>query len=211
MNNGFPSAQMAIVKNGKLVYQNAWGKVNSYNPDGTPKTDSPAVTNDTLYDLASNTKMYTANYALQYLVTQGKANLDSRLVDLLGSAFVEDTIDITYNGYENPGLKVNKQWKAELTLRDILRHQAGFPADPQYHNDSFDQCAQKTVPGATNVLFSGWDGSAATRAATLKSIFKTPLMYKPGTKTVYSDVDYMLLAFAIEACLLYTSPSPRDS
>ena len=46
---------------------------------------------------------------------------------LLGSAFVEDTIDITYNGYENPGLKVNKQWKAELTLRDILRHQAGFP------------------------------------------------------------------------------------
>ena len=199
VNNGFPSAQMAIVKNGKLVYQNAWGKVNSYNPDGTPKTDSPAVTNDTLYDLASNTKMYTANYALQYLVTQGKADLDSRLVDLLGSAFVEDTIDITYNGYENPGLKVNKQWKAELTLRDILRHQAGFPADPQYHNDSFDQCSQKTVPGATNVLFSGWDGSAATRAATLKSIFKTPLMYKPGTKTVYSDVDYMLLAFAIEA------------
>lgn len=181
------------------MYQNAWGKVNSYNPDGTPKTDSPAVTNDTLYDLASNTKMYTANYALQYLVTQGKANLDSRLVDLLGSAFVEDTIDITYNGYENPGLKVNKQWKAELTLRDILRHQAGFPADPQYHNDSFDQCSQKTVPGATNLLFSGWDGSAATRAATLKSIFKTPLMYKPGTKTVYSDVDYMLLAFAIEA------------
>ena len=199
VNNGFPSAQMAIVKDGKLVYQNAWGKVNAYNPDGTPKTDSPAVTNDTLYDLASNTKMYTANYALQYLVTQGKANLDSRLVDLLGSAFVEDTIDITYNGYENPGLKVNKQWKAELTLRDILRHQAGFPADPQYHNDSFDQCSQKTVPGATNLLFSGWDGSAATRAATLKSIFKTPLMYKPGTKTVYSDVDYMLLAFAIEA------------
>lgn len=199
VNNGFPSAQMAIVKDGKLVYQNAWGRVNSYNPDGTPKTDSPAVTNDTLYDLASNTKMYTANYALQYLVTQGKANLDSRLVDLLGSAFVEDTIDITYNGYENPGLKVNKQWKAELTLRDILRHQAGFPADPQYHNDSFDQCSQKTVPGATNVLFSGWDGSAATRATTLKSIFKTPLMYKPGTKTVYSDVDYMLLAFAIEA------------
>ena len=199
VNNGFPSAQMAVVKNGKLVYQNAWGKVNSYNPDGTPKTDSPAVTNDTLYDLASNTKMYTANYALQYLVTQGKANLDSRLVDLLGSAFVEDTIDITYNGYENPGLKVNKQWKAELTLRDILRHQAGFPADPQYHNDSFDQCSQKTVPGATNLLFSGWDGSAATRAATLKSIFKTPLMYKPGTKTVYSGVDYMLLAFAIEA------------
>lgn len=125
VNNGFPSAQMAVIKNGKLVYQNAWGKVNSYNPDGSVKTDSPAVTNDTLYDLASNSKMYTANYALQYLVTNGKVDLDAKLVDLFGNAFVDETIDITFKGYENPGLEVNKQWKSELTIRDILRHQAG--------------------------------------------------------------------------------------
>lgn len=198
VDNGFPSAQMAVIKNGKLVYQNAWGKVNSYNPDGSVKTDSPAVTNDTMYDLASNTKMYTANYALQYLVTNGKVDLDAKLVDLFGQAFVDDTIDVTFKGYENPGLEVNKQWKSELTIRDILRHQAGFPADPQYHNDQFDQYTQSATAGVPNVLFSGYDGSAATREATLKVIFKTPLMYKPGTKTVYSDVDYMLLAFIIE-------------
>lgn len=199
VDNGFPSAQMAVVKDGRLVYQNAWGRVNAYLPDGTPNTASPAVTNDTLYDLASNSKMYTANYALQLLVTQGKIDLDSRIVDLLGQGFVEDTIDITFSGYENPGLKVNKQWKSELTLRDILRHQAGFPADPQYHNDAFDQHTQKPAAGVANPLFSGWDGTPATRQATLKAIFKTPLMYKPGTKTVYSDVDYMLLAFVIES------------
>ena len=199
VDNGFPSAQMAVVKNGRLVYQNAWGRVNAYLPDGTPNTASPAVTNDTLYDLASNSKMYTANYALQLLVTQGKIDLDSRIVDLLGQSFVDDTIDITFSGYENPGLEVNKQWKSELTLRDILRHQAGFPADPQYHNDAFDQHTQKPAAGVANPLFSGWDGTSATRQATLKAIFKTPLMYKPGTKTVYSDVDYMLLAFVIES------------
>lgn len=199
VDNGFPSAQMAVVKNGRLVYQNAWGRVNAYLPDGTPNTASPAVTNDTLYDLASNSKMYTANYALQLLVTQGKIDLDSRIVDLLGQSFVDDTIDITFSGYENPGLEVNKQWKSELTLRDILRHQAGFPADPQYHNDAFDQHTQKPGAGVANPLFSGWDGTPATRQATLKAIFKTPLMYKPGTKTVYSDVDYMLLAFVIES------------
>lgn len=199
VDNGFPSAQMAVVKNGRLVYQNAWGRVNAYLPDGTPNTASPAVTNDTLYDLASNSKMYTANYALQLLVTQGKIDLDSRIVDLLGQGFVDDTIDITFSGYENPGLEVNKQWKSELTLRDILRHQAGFPADPQYHNDAFDQHTQKPAAGVANPLFSGWDGTSATRQATLKAIFKTPLMYKPGTKTVYSDVDYMLLAFVIES------------
>lgn len=199
VDNGFPSAQMAVVKNGRLVYQNAWGRVNAYLPDGTPNTASPAVTNDTLYDLASNSKMYTANYALQLLVTQGKIDLDSRIVDLLGQSFVDDTIDIIFSGYENPGLEVNKQWKSELTLRDILRHQAGFPADPQYHNDAFDQHTQKPAAGVANPLFSGWDGTPATRQATLKAIFKTPLMYKPGTKTVYSDVDYMLLAFVIES------------
>lgn len=199
VDNGFPSAQMAVIKNGRLVYQNAWGRVNAYLPDGTPNTASPAVTNDTLYDLASNSKMYTANYALQLLVTQGKIDLDSRIVDLLGQSFVDDTIDITFSGYENPGLEINKQWKSELTLRDILRHQAGFPADPQYHNDAFDQHTQKPAAGVANPLFSGWDGTPATRQATLKAIFKTPLMYKPGTKTVYSDVDYMLLAFVIES------------
>lgn len=198
VNNGFPSAQMAVIKNGKLVYQNAWGKVNSYNPDGSVKTDSPAVTNETMYDLASNSKMYTANYALQYLVTNGKVDLDAKLVDLFGSEFVDDTIDITYSGYENPGLDVNKQWKSELTIRDILRHQAGFPADPQYHNDNMVQGTSSVVSDVKNVLYSGCDGSEATRQATLKAIFKTPLMYKPGTKTVYSDVDYMLLAFIIE-------------
>ena len=83
-------------------------------------------------------------------------------------------------------------------VRDILRHQAGFPADPQYYNDSYDQSSQSIVPGAVNVLYSGSDGSTETRTETLHSIFKTPLMYEPGTKTVYSDVDYMLLAFVIE-------------
>ena len=161
VDNGFPSAQMAVVKNGRLVYQNAWGRVNAYLPDGTPNTASPAVTNDTLYDLASNSKMYTANYALQLLVTQGKIDLDSRIVDLLGQSFVDDTIDITFSGYENPGLEVNKQWKSELTLRDILRHQAGFPADPQYHNDAFDQHTQKPAAGVANPCSP--DGTAPLR------------------------------------------------
>ncbi|MBR2812065.1 MAG: hypothetical protein IKD69_11855, partial [Solobacterium sp.] len=30
--NGFTSAQMAVVRNGRLVYQNAWGKTNAYLP-----------------------------------------------------------------------------------------------------------------------------------------------------------------------------------
>ncbi len=196
--HGFTSAQLAVIKDGQMVYQNAWGTVNAYYPDGTPKTDSPAVTNDTLYDLASNTKMYSVNYALQYLATQGRVSLDAKIVDLLGEAFAANTIDITYAGYENPGLDTVQAWKAELTIRDVLRHQAGFPADPQYHNDAFDQSTQKAAPGTPNLLYAGSDGSSETRRRTLEAIFKTPLMYEPGTQTLYSDVDYMLLDFVIE-------------
>lgn len=196
--HGFTSAQLAVVKDGRLVLQKAWGTVNAYNQDGSRKTDSAAVTNDTLYDLASNTKMYAVNYALQYLVSHEDFDLDTKIVDLVGPAFVDDTIDITYDGYENPGLDVNKAWKAELTVRDILRHQAGFPADPQYHNDAFNQSTQTPDPETENVLYSGSDGSEETRQKTLESICKTPLMYEPGTKTVYSDVDYMLLGLIIE-------------
>lgn len=198
INHGFTSAQMAVIKDGKLIYQNAWGKTDSYNQDGTANTTAPDVTNDTLYDLASNTKMYAVNYAIQYLVTHDKFNLDSKIVDIIGQKFADDTINITYKKGENPSLEDNKKWKQELTVRDILRHQAGFPADPQYHNDAFDQSEQKPNPAVTNVLYSGSDGTSETKQKTLESICKTPLMYKPGTKTVYSDVDYMLLGLIVE-------------
>ena len=33
---------------------------------------------------------------------------------------------------------------------------------------------------------------------TLEAICRTPLLYEPGTRTIYSDVDYMLLGFIVE-------------
>ena len=194
IDHGFTSAQLAVVKNGRLVVNQAWGKVNAYLPDGTPNADSPAATTDTLYDLASVTKMFSANYAVQKLVTDGLLDIDAPLVDILGADFAEATLDLAYAEVEEaPDHETQKAWKRALTVRDILRHQAGFPASPHYNNPDYDMALQAvTVPGA-NLCY------AATREETLKAICKTPLIYEPGTKTVYSDVDYMLLAFVIEA------------
>ena len=196
--NGFTSAQLAIVRNGRLVYENAWGTVNAYAPDGTRKTDSPAVTADTLYDLASVTKMFSINYALQKLVTDGLIDVNGRVVDILGPAFAENTVEIYYDGCEFPGLDAMKAWKAGLTVRDILCHQAGFPADVHYHSQRYSMEKLTELPDGENVLYAGCDGSAETRANILEAICKTPLMYEPGTKTVYSDLDYMLLTFIVE-------------
>ena len=192
--SGFTSAQMAIIKDGQMVYSNAWGTVNAYNPDGTPKTDSPAVTTDTLYDLASNTKMYATNYAIQYLLANSKNYHNFSLNDPITKYFPDfanNTIEIKYatsNGTGAPDLETAKAWKAELTVADILQHQAGFAPDPQFHNDKFNQVTQLPDPNTDNVLYAiGKDAVA-----------EAPLVYEPGTKTVYSDVDYMLLGLIVE-------------
>ena len=188
---GFPAAQLAVARNGRIVYENAWGRTNTYLPDGTPNEDSPAVTKDTLFDLASVSKMFSANYAVQKLVTDGLLDIDTPVVDILGDDFAADTIDIVYEGGD-PAAGRQIAWKRAITPRALLAHQAGFPADPQYFNPDYDMAKQARGEAGANQLY------AVGREETLKAIFKTPLMYEPGTRTKYSDVDYMLLGFIVE-------------
>ena len=195
--NGFTSAQLAVIKDGKLVYQNAWGRTNSYNQDGSRDENSKEVTNDTLYDLASNTKMYSVAYAIQYLIDNEKISLNDKIVDLIGNEFVDNTIEIPFASFEGnyPGFDKIKEWKSSITVKDVLMHQAGFPDSGHYHNDKFDTINQKLDLTVDNVLYIA-DGN---KEKTLKEgICKTPLIYEPRTKTLYSDIDYMLLGLIIE-------------
>lgn len=145
ISHGFTSAQLAVIKNGRLVYENAWGKTNSYLPDGKDNESSPQVTTDTLYDLASLTKMFSVNYALQKLVTDDQISLDARIIDFLGTDFAEDTIIVPNEKGETPEADLDeiKKWKAEVTIRDLLRHQGGFPADPKYSAPTFTKMSWK--------------------------------------------------------------------
>ena len=195
--NGFSSAQLAVIKDGRLVYENSWGNVKTYDENKEPAESAP-VTADTLYDLASNTKMYSVNYALQYLLTKGEIDLNSRVVDIMGNSFVHDTIKIDYEGYDEVSLDTNKRWKEELTIRDLLRHQGGFPPGPHYYNDRYDHATQDFDSDKGNVIYVGTAGDDKTREDTWEALCKTPLMYEPGSNTVYSDVDYMILCYCIE-------------
>ncbi len=197
--SGFTAAQLAVVRNGRLVYENSWGKVNSYLPDGQKNESSPDVTDETLFDLASVTKMFATNYALQKLVTEGKLTVDAKITDFLGERFSEDTIDLVYKDAPDVGLDTQKEWKAALTVKDLLCHQGGFPASPRYCNPYVDTATQEYGEQYENVLYAGNNGSPETREATIEAICQTPLMYEPGSKTVYSDVDYMILGLVVES------------
>lgn len=197
IDNGFTSAQMAVVKDGKLVYQNSWGLKNSYKKDGTRIKNGDKVSNDTLYDLASNTKMYSVAYAIQYLVDKEKLKLDDKIVDILGNSFVDSTLEIKFASFEGkyPGLDKIKSWKSKITVKDVMMHQAGFPDSGHYHNKKFDVVNQRLDSKVDNVLYV----KDANKKKILKEgINKTPLMYAPATDTAYSDIDYMLLGLVVE-------------
>ena len=197
IDNGFTSAQLAIVKDGKLVYQNAWGTLNSYAPDGTRLEEGMPVTNDTMYDLASNTKMYAGAYAVQYLADRGELDLEEKVADILGPEFVDNTIEIQFAAFEDeyPGFDTIKKWKSEITVKNLMMHQAGFPDSGHYHNQKFDTVNQCLSEDVDNLLFV----ADANRQKTLtEGIFRTPLMFEPGTDTRYSDIDYMLLGLIVE-------------
>ena len=194
---GFASAQMAVIKDGRLVYEKSWGNVKRYDENGDPAEGVP-VTADTMYDLASNTKMYAGNYAVQYLLTRGEISLDDRIVDILGDAFAEDTIKIDYEGRDPVDPETNRAWKRELTVRDLMMHRGGFPPGPHYYNDRYDHATQDFDSDAGNVIYVGTGADAASREATLEAVFRTPLMYEPGTECMYSDVDYMILCWCVE-------------
>lgn len=164
---GYPGMNVLVVKDNHIVFQKAWGYAKKY--EGSHLASHPVMaTTDTLYDLASNTKMYATNFALQKLVYEGKIN-------------VTDLVAKYIPGFaDNPTDKI--KGKDALRIIDILHHTAGFPADPQYPN--------KRVAGS---LYS------QDKQTTLEMIKRTPLDYPPGTKHVYSDVDYMILGFIIES------------
>lgn len=126
---GFSGCQLAIIKDGVIVKNSAYGYTNSYLKDGS-KIQNPITTDiETLYDLASNTKMFATNYALQMLVAENKLNIDMKVNDIL-EGFVD-----------NPNDKI--KGKEKITVKMLLQHRAGFGTDPKYYSENCSMFSQK--------------------------------------------------------------------
>ncbi|GAA4315349.1 glycoside hydrolase family 3 N-terminal domain-containing protein [Nibribacter koreensis] len=95
-----PGCQVLVVKDGTVVLDKAYGH---YTYDKTQP-----VTEKTIFDLASITKVAATLQAVMFLKDQGQLKLDDRLVTYL------------------PELKGSN--KANLTVRDVLLHQSGLQA-----------------------------------------------------------------------------------
>lgn len=103
----FPGAVVLISRGGDLVKHAAYGHSRLYESAKARLPDPIPARTDTIYDLASVSKLFTATYVMQ-LVEGGIVELD-RSVSRYVPAFAE-------------------QGKAGVTVRQLLNHTSGLPA-----------------------------------------------------------------------------------
>lgn len=114
---GFPGAVLLIAQNGNILHHKAYGTANK-------KQNIPIQTN-TLFDLASNTKIYATVFAIMHLVETGQLNLDATVQSYLPE-------------YTGAGREFRK-------IIDLLQHSSGYaPSIPFYAEEKL---AKLDLPG----------------------------------------------------------------
>jgi serine-type D-Ala-D-Ala carboxypeptidase len=103
----FPGATVAIAHQGKLIAHKGLGHF-------TYDTTSPAVTAETVYDLASVTKVIATTTACMILHERGLFQLDQPIIELLPEFAAKNS------SAEDP--------RRQVTLRMLLAHSSGLPA-----------------------------------------------------------------------------------
>ena len=166
---GFPGAQLVIIKDGMMIKNSAYGAISRVDSAGNLLDEVTPVTEKTLFDLASNTKMYAVNFAIQKLISERRLALT-------------DTVHHFFPQFVD-AKKSKIKGKADITIFDLLTHQSGFPAGRAY--------SQK-IKKLKNVSKKSY------REHTFDLIMETPFVYQPRTTMIYSDINYMLLTYIIE-------------
>jgi len=164
INEGFPGATLLIAKRGKIIKHTAYGYASRYDSKGKALSSPTKMKKNTLFDLASNTKMYASNFAIMKLANENKLNVNLPINDYLPE-------------YKGDG-------RESRLVKDLLTHSAGYQAVVDFHNRNND----------LGESFYSQNKSYTQRLL----VEKIPFATGRNIKSVYSDVDYMLLGTLVE-------------
>ncbi|HKH63340.1 MAG TPA: glycoside hydrolase family 3 N-terminal domain-containing protein [Flavitalea sp.] len=110
VHSAFPGAVVLVAKDGRVVYEKAYGKMASVNP--------APMTTRTIFDLASVTKICATTISVMKLYDEGKLDLNKPLGEFL------------------PWVRGSN--KEGLTVKDILLHQAGLKSFIPFYRETID-------------------------------------------------------------------------
>lgn len=171
-----PGANVLVVKGGKVVFERSYGYLDY--------RKSAQVTPETVYDLASITKVLATTQAAMFLHSRGELDMTKTLGDYL------------------PELKGTN--KANLVLKDVMAHEAGLKAFiPHYVNTvqsgqwkpSYYQASQN--PGFSRPVSNDMYAMDGLRDSIWHWTVKSELLPKPN-KYVYSDLTMYFMQAVIE-------------
>ena len=161
----YPGCQLLVAYKGQVVYQRCYGRQ-------TYDANSPKVDTNTVYDLASLTKVTATTFAIMKLVDAGKIKLDDPLSRYL------------------PYLKHTN--KSKITIRETLSHIARLKSFDAYWKNA-SECMDASLPNCQPTE----QQLTKTRLSLLTQIAASPLN-KDKHKYVYSDLGFILLADVVE-------------
>ncbi len=174
----FPGCVVLVARDGEIIYHKAFGNF-EYEA-------SPSVNLESIFDLASVTKISATTISVMKLYEEGKLDLKKKIGDYLPWVIGSD--------------------KAHLPIEEILLHQAGLIPFIPFYKETIDTVTgipnptiysdvQKpgfTIRVAQNIYMrDDWKDTLFSR------ILKSPL--GPPNKYVYSDNDFIFLGKIVEA------------
>jgi CubicO group peptidase (beta-lactamase class C family) len=173
----YPGCVVLAARDGKIFYKKAFGKYSYDNPE-------PVATN-TIYDMASVTKICATTLSVMKLYDEGKLKLNKSLG--------------TYLPW------VRKSDKKNLSIKKILLHQAGLVAYIPFYKETIDS-AGKPLP---SLYRDEESDSFSVRVAQnlylrnhyIDTMYQRILNSKlgPMDKYIYSDNDFIFLGKIVQA------------
>jgi len=174
----FPGAVVLAAKDGKIIYQKAYGHY-QFNPA------SLLMKPESIFDLASVTKISATTISIMKLYEQGKIKLNKTLGDYLPWTRGTD--------------------KAKLKIEDILLHQAGLIPDVLFYKYVRDSITHRPDSSLLSTEKPGFNIRVADNLYLRNDWLDTMRQQildsrvDPSHKYVYSDVGFIFLGNIVEA------------
>ena len=115
---GFPGATLLVAKHGKIIKHTAYGYSERYDANGRPLSNPIKMQKNSLFDMASNTKMFATNFAIMKLASDDKLNVNLPIYHYLAE----------YCG----------EGRESRLVKDLLTHSAGYQPVVNFHDRNND-------------------------------------------------------------------------